>query len=125
MRVRCARQAALAAQYASAAGACGLQHSEAALQGALHACLDTLEAGRRELVPPDSAQWRQDGLVADAPFGAVGATAGAIAAKTAALPLHDRSEQGRAQFDAQLAALAASADAQEEAHAQMPFIPGM
>jgi hypothetical protein len=114
-------QAALAAQYASAAGACGVQHSEAALH-VLHECVDTVEAAKRELAPGrGDTLWGGDALAVDIHPGTVGPTAGAISAKSAALPL--RSQHGRAQIDAQLAQLASDEHAQEETH--MPFIPGM
>jgi hypothetical protein len=101
-----------------------VQHSDAALH-ALHACVDAVETGRSELAPGRAdALWGGDALAMDIQPGTIGPTAGAIAAKSAALPLHVRSQHGRAQIDAQLAQLAAGEDrAQEETH--MPFIPGM
>lgn len=104
-----------------------MQHSEAPLQQALHACLDALETGKRELRPcADSEQLWGGALTLDAQPGGVGPTASAVASKSAALPLRQRSESGRANIDAQLERLAAGAAeaCEREADAQMPFVPG-
>ncbi len=116
-------QASLSAQYAAAAGPCGLEHSAAQLQHALHACLDTL-ASNRQALAPGASPWSADTLPADTVPGAVGPTAGAMASRSAVLPLQRADRRAQQQFDAQLAALAAAGERDEET-IDMPFIPGV
>ena len=119
-------QAALSAQYVEAARACGLQAGASAdVQRALQACSNALAGSRRELAAAAAKATATDGIhAAEVRHGAVGATAGAIAARTAALPLFGpRGEEG-AQLDAQLAQLAAGADGADDERLHMPRIPG-
>ena len=122
----CAPQAALSAQYADAARACGLQGGASAdVQRALQACASVLAGNRRELAAAAAKATATDGvLAAEVRHGAVGATAGAIAARTAALPLPGPRGEDGAQLDAQLALLASGADAADDARLHMPRIPG-
>lgn len=119
-------QGALSAQYADAARACGLQGAASAgVQQALQACTDALAGNRRELGAAAAKASAADGLhAAEVRHGAVGVTAGAIAARTAALPMPGPRGEGGAQLDAQLAQLAAGVDATDDARLHMPRIPG-
>jgi hypothetical protein len=97
------------------------------VQRALQACSAALAGNRRELAAAAAKASAADGIqAAEVRHGAVGATAGAIAARTAALPLPGPRGEDGAQLDAQLAQLAAGADddAEEDARLHMPRIPG-
>ena len=119
-------QSALSAQYAEAARACGLQPGVSAdVQRALQACSTALAGNRRELAAATARATATEGLhAAELRHGAVGATAGAIAARTAALPLPGPRGEGDAQLDAQLAQLAAGAGVVDDERLPMPRIPG-
>ena len=117
-------QAAVAAQYADAARACGLECGSP-LQAAIQACADAVDASQHELAPSGAAARGDDLRAVELRHAAVGPTAGAIAARSAALPLQEGGLDSRAQFDAQLAQLAAGADAAGDTHMHMPSIPGI
>ena len=117
----------MSAQYAEAARACGVQAGASAeVQRALQACSSALAGNRRELVAATARVTGTDGFhAAELRHGAVGATAGAIAARTAALPVPGPRGEGGAQLDAQLAQLvAAGTDVADDARLPMPRIPG-
>ncbi len=94
------------------------------MQSALHACLDTLAANSREVAAADTTPRGAEPLPAQVRHGTVGATAGAIAAKSAALPLQERDGELRAQLNAQLEELAAGVEAPDDSGFAMPVIPG-
>jgi len=119
-------QSTLSVQYAEAARACGLQPCVSVdVQRALQACSAALAGNRRELAAATARATVTDGFhAAELRHGAVGATAGAIAARTAALPLPGPRGEGDAQLDAQLAQLAAGVDEEDDDRLPMPRIPG-